>query len=142
MIGSGRSRAGRVILMLKTVSFGPGSEAAAAADAVSRSIRCAMPGLVTAFDSATRTAAIRLALKDDDGEEFPLLTGVPVFFPGNVLFPVNEGDECLVIFADRCIDGWYTEGGVSDPPVKRTHDLSDGFAFVGFSSPGRLNASE
>lgn len=46
-------------------------------------------------------------------------------------FPVKAGDECLVIFADRCIDFWWQSGGVQEPVDDRQHDLSDAFCIVG-----------
>ena len=46
----------------------------------------------------------------------PLLLDCPVYFPsgGNctLTFPVQPGDECLVVFASRCIDAWWQSGGV------------------------------
>ena len=51
--------------------------------------------------------------------------------------PIKPGDECLVIFADRCIDGWWWLGGVQPPSEARNHDLSDGFALVGVRSRPR-----
>ena len=60
---------------------------------------------------------------------------MPVYFPsgGNctLTFPVKPGDECLVVFASRCIDAWWQSGGVQDQAEMRMHDLSDGFVFVG-----------
>ena len=67
-------------------------------------------------------------------ENPPLLVDVPVFFMGNLVYPIEKGDECLVVFADSCIDSWFMSGGVSMPVSARKHDLSDGFAFVGFKS--------
>ena len=49
-----------------------------------------------------------------------------------VPFEVNPGDACLVIFADRDIDAWFESGEAEVPPSGRMHNLSDGFAFVGF----------
>lgn len=46
-------------------------------------------------------------------------------------FPVRVGDECLVVFADRCIDYWWQSGGVQEPVDPRQHNLSDGFALIG-----------
>lgn len=43
----------------------------------------------------------------------------------------KAGDECLVIFADRCIDFWWQNGGVQEPVDDRVHDLSDAFCIVG-----------
>lgn len=55
-------------------------------------------------------------------------------------FPIAEGDECLVIFASRCIDAWWTAGGVQVQSEFRMHDLSDGFAIVGpFSQATKIS---
>ena len=48
--------------------------------------------------------------------------------------PVQAGDPCLVLFADRSIDAWYSTGSESAPTSPRCHDLSDGIAFVGINS--------
>lgn len=105
-----------------------------------------MPGLIESFDPATLTATVQLTIKGvvtgPDGQarfvNMPLLVDVPVHFPrgGNctLTFPVTQGDECLVVFAARCIDSWWQSGGVQVPIEPRMHDLSDGFAFVGFFS--------
>ena len=109
------------------------------------SLRCALPGIVESFDPETQTACVRPALRSRRGSgpdaptvPYPLLREVPVFFPGSrasvLTFPVSPGDECLLIFADACIDGWFGTGGDPLPPSARRHDLSDAFAFVGFRS--------
>lgn len=108
-------------------------------------LRVAAPGIIQSFDSETQTATVQLAIREKiniDGnvsnEEIPVLLDVPVFFPGgggySITFPINAGDECLVVFGDMCIDGWWQSGGVQNQIDKRRHDLSDGFAFVGFKS--------
>ena len=53
-----------------------------------------------------------------------------------VPFEVNEGDACLVIFADCDIDAWFESGEAELPESNRMHSLSDGFAFVGFKVGG------
>lgn len=72
----------------------------------------------------------------------PLLLDCPVQFPagggGNLTFPVAEGDECLVVFSSRCIDAWWQQGGIQPPMELRMHDLSDGFAMLGFRSQPRV----
>jgi hypothetical protein len=105
-----------------------------------------MPGLIESFDPAALTATVQISIKGvvngiDGKAQFvnmPLLVDVPVHFPrgGNctLTFPVSKGDECLVVFAARCIDAWWQSGGVQVPMEPRMHDLSDGFAFVGFFS--------
>lgn len=105
-----------------------------------------MPGIIQSFNASAITATVQIAIKGivhtPDGKaqfvNMPLLVDVPVHFPrgGNctLTFPVAKNDECLVVFAARCIDGWYQSGGIQPPMEPRIHDLSDGFAFVGFFS--------
>ncbi|MEE6802350.1 Gp138 family membrane-puncturing spike protein, partial [Escherichia coli O8:H10] len=66
---------------------------------------------------------------------YPLLVDVPVAFPRGggctLTFPVRPGDECELIFNDRCIDFWWQSGGVQEPVDDRMHDLSEALRFVG-----------
>lgn len=58
-------------------------------------------------------------------------------------FPVAAGDECLVVFADACIDSWWQSGGVQNQAEKRRHDLSDGIVIPGlWSQPNKLAIGE
>jgi len=106
-------------------------------------LRVSLPGIVQSFDPATCTCTVQPAIAgqgvDAKGQiqsaPLPLLTDVPVIFPRGggctITFPVKAGDECLVIFSDRCIDFWWQNGGVQEPVDPRQHDLSDAFAIVG-----------
>ncbi|ATC08449.1 TPA: translation initiation factor IF-2 [Escherichia coli] len=106
-------------------------------------IRVALPGIVQSFDPDAVTAVVQPAIRsvetDNDGnrvtKNYPLLVDVPVVFPRGggctLTFPVKAGDECLVVFADRCIDFWWQSGGIQETVDDRMHDLSDAFAIVG-----------
>lgn len=109
------------------------------------SLHSSIPGIINAFDPITQSAevqvAIRRRVKYEDGVHEvsdPLLLNVPVCFLGggatHLTFPIQKGDECLVFFSDRCIDAWYQSGGIQNQVMPRMHDLSDGFALVGFRS--------
>lgn len=113
-----------------------------------------MPGIVQSVDLVKQTCvvqiAIQMAVQDITTGTTQLqsvspLLDCPLFFPhgGNmsITFPVAAGDECLVVFASRCIDGWWQNGGVQPQAIFRMHDLSDGFAFVGFRSNGNVVGS-
>jgi hypothetical protein len=71
----------------------------------------------------------------------PLCTHCPVLFPGGggfvFTFPIKAGDEGLLVFASRCIDAWWQQGGIQKQAELRMHDLSDGFFFPtgGLSQP-------
>ncbi|RJT45654.1 Gp138 family membrane-puncturing spike protein [Rahnella woolbedingensis] len=122
--------------------------AQAIADSISNQIRVAMPGIIQSFDPVTVTCTVLPAIKGSDASttgtesaDLPLLVDVPVVFPrgGGVTltFPVKSGDECLLIFSDRCIDFWWQSGGVQEPVDTRQHDLSDGFAIIGPQSQAK-----
>lgn len=103
----------------------------------------ALPGIIESFDADAITAVVQPAIKGQlrakDGSTsqitLPLLLDVPVVFPRGggcaLTFPLAKDDECLVVFASRCIDGWWTSGGIQAQAEFRMHDLSDGFAIPG-----------
>ena len=100
----------------------------------------ALPARVTAFNAQAMTVTaqplIKGAQNDENGNhqqvDMPLLPDLPVVFPSGggftLTFPIKEGDECLVVFSARCIDGWWQSGENAPAPDERMHDLSDGFA--------------
>lgn len=126
------------------------------------SLWTALPGIVQSFDPIKQTCNIQPAIQgkvqSPDGSfkwvTMPLLLDCPVFFPSGggvtLTFPVAVGDECLAVFASRCIDAWWQLGCPLDSNGKvtvqvqaemRMHDLSDGFAFVGFASNPKVIAN-
>ena len=122
----------------------------AALDAQRSNLHTSMPGTVTSYDPGTQTVQVQPGIqrlfRGQGAVDLPKLVDVPVFFPrggGFVLsFPVQAGDECLLVFSERAIDFWWKNGGSQLPSELRTHDLSDAFAFVGFSSnPGVAKVS-
>lgn len=118
----------------------------AAQDAMQARIWTTMPGKVLSFDATKQTASIQPLIQGrvtaEDGTQsyvnLPVLVDVPVFFyqAGGMIFtvPITAGDEVLVHFAARCIDGWWYQGGVQPPLEGRMHDLSDAFAMPGIRS--------
>ena len=108
-----------------------------------------MPGIIQSFDAAAQTVTVQPALREKmlaDGDEswidIPLLVDVPIVIPragGYALtLPIQAGDECLVVFGDMCMDGWWQSGGVQNQVECRRHDLSDGFAIIGVWSQPRV----
>lgn len=92
-------------------------------------------GTVVKYDSETKCVDVQLDVRDlHSKSDPPILTGVPVIFLGSYVCNVFPGDECVVIFADSSIDGWWQTGKISNPVTGRRHDLSDGFALVGVHS--------
>ena len=106
-------------------------------------LHTAMPGIIQSFDAARMTCtiqpAIRGAIVQPSGQaqavDLPMLVDCPVVFPGGggyiLTYPLKAGDECLVVFSERCIDAWWQSGGVQAAAEYRLHDLSDGFVIPG-----------
>lgn len=109
-------------------------------------VHTALPAIIISFDANKRTVSaqptIQRVFSDGEGkagaDNLPPCVDVPVVFPMGggyeLTFPINKGDECLLIFAERCIDSWFETGQPSEPADFRQHDLSDAFAIVGVRS--------
>lgn len=105
-----------------------------------------MPGIIQSFNAAKMTAEVQIALmglqtKEDGSQtaiQISLCVDCPVQLPSGggftLAFWPEQGDECLLVFASRCIDAWWQSGGVQKQQEFRMHDLSDGFAVLGFKS--------
>jgi len=110
----------------------------------------AMPAIVQTVNLATMTLTAQPSIqgvitKKDGSTEYvdlPILVDVPIVYMGGggfiTTYPIEEGDEALIIFGARCIDAWWQSGGIGQPMESRMHDLSDGFAIVGPRSQARL----
>ncbi len=115
-------------------------------DALRSDLWTAMPGYIVSFDPVAETAVVQPTIQGRhqalDGTitliDMPLIPDVPVQAihggGATLTFPIAENDECLLVFASRCIDAWWQSGGIQAPMEARTHDLSDAFAIVGWKS--------
>ena len=120
---------------------------------ISQTLNCVKIGTIVDFDPVNRTATVSIAfkrslsipVKNDAGAEvteveYPKLYDCPVMSlqggGGILTFPIEAGDECIVLFSDSNIDAWYENGGEEAlvPYDGRRHDLSDGIAIVGINS--------
>ncbi|WP_241603829.1 Gp138 family membrane-puncturing spike protein [Rosenbergiella nectarea] len=115
----------------------------------SANVRVSMPGIIQSFNAEKCTVTVQPAISGwgQDGagnlvsKDLPLLQDCPVIFPRgggvSLTFPLIEGDECLIIFADRGIDFWHQSGGINKAVDDRMHDLSDAFVIPGPMSERR-----
>lgn len=114
------------------------------------SLWTALPAVIAKVDLAKMTVeakpSVQVRVRNPDQTyrwlEVPVAVDVPLVFPSGggytLTFPVAVGDECLLVFASRCIDSWWQQGGCPVPAEIRMHDLSDGFALVGPRSQPRV----
>lgn len=105
-------------------------------------VHTALPGKVVSFNPVKNTVSvepmINQIMEDSSQQEITTLADVPVQFQrggGFVLtFPIAQGDEGLIVFNERCIDGWWATGQKSIPLDFRMHDYSDAVFIPGISS--------
>lgn len=111
-------------------------------------VHTAIPGIIDSYDAAAQTVKVQPAIKrllvDGTQVNLPVCVDVPVIFAGTgdfwFTFPIEPGDECLLLFSERAIDFWWQNGSVQPPSEFRMHDLSDGFALFGINSqPQKLS---
>ncbi len=118
-------------------------------------IRVAVPGVIQSFDPDTQRVtaipAIQMKTMIDGIPEYksmPEILNVPIVLPmafgGKVAvtFPINSGDPCLLIFADRSISNFLQSGQeerpggtVNEKTTKpRSHSLTDAICIPGLSA--------
>ena len=126
----------------------------AAMDSAGISIRVAVPGIVQSWNADEQTVTVQPAIREKVsfggvGQEMniPLLVDVPVVMPRaggySLVFVPQQGDECLIVFGDMCMDAWWQSGGIQSQADSRRHDLSDGFAILGcWSQPNKPSFPE
>lgn len=101
-----------------------------------------MPGKIEAYNPLDGTATVKPTLSRrfrgaEDVTEYPVISKVPVIQPrvakARINFPIEPGDLCLIVFADRNIENWLQSDGARPKAVNdiRQHDLSDAFAILG-----------
>ena len=122
-------------------------------EALQAGLWTALPASVVSYNAAAQTIVAQPSIKGmrrmPNGtvvlQNLPVCPDVPCVFPqgGNVAltFPIAAGDECLLVFACRCIDNWIQSGGIQPQFEQRLHDLSDGFAIMGIRSQPRKLAN-
>jgi hypothetical protein len=114
-------------------------------------VHTALSGVVKKYDPATRRADVQPSLKRKlpGGKylDFPVIPDVPVLFPSSkkytLHFPLEEGDEVMLITSERGTDSWKAKGGKgieeADP---RRFDLQDCYAIPGLQAVDFIPVSE
>ena len=111
-----------------------------------------MPATIKSFDVAKQTVTVQIAINDEARKNgvattipIKVLVDIPIMLYGSgnftITVPVQAGDECLVVFADRSIDAWFQSGGQQNQAAPRAHSLADGVAILGLRNQTRKLAA-
>lgn len=92
-----------------------------------------LPGRIESYNAEAGTCSVQPLVKRkgkaSEATSRPVLTGVPVMWPGGggaqVRWPLAAGDECVIMFASADTSGWRRSGGEADPASGRRFALSD-----------------
>lgn len=103
-------------------------------------VHTALPGEILSYDPAKQVCSVQPCImrKYVTGTivKLPVINNVPVVHPRSgsaiIHMPLAAGDKVLLIFAERSIDIWKSQGGCPDPADTRKHHLSDAIAIPGF----------
>lgn len=97
-----------------------------------------LPAEVVSYDKSDQTVQVKVSIaKSIYGEvvEYPILDKIPVVFPrtkkSGLTFPIESGDEGLLVFIERNIDKWYSSGSGSAPLDGRRFDINDAVFIAG-----------
>lgn len=106
-------------------------------------LMCCRVGIVQAFYPDDLTADVLISNQKTEGlnadgsqvtrEWAPIRAKVCYCSPYDT-FPVNKGDECLLLFADREIESWFINGNTNPVKHSRMHDETDCLAVFGLRS--------
>lgn len=110
-------------------------------------VHTAIPGKIVSYDPAKCEAEIMPygKFKKPNGEymNYPQLNHIPIMFPQScgqdfsIVYPVNPGDECLILVQEQTLDTWRGGGAESDNDLR--FDLTNSVAIMGmFAKPQPL----
>lgn len=114
---------------------------------INETLRVCMPARIEKYDPDTHLATVQplIKVKFYERKESKLLRfieRVPVIHPRTasaiIRLPVQKGDICTLIVADRSIENWVAgDGTEKDPNDKRKHHLEDAYAILGGYPEGK-----
>jgi hypothetical protein len=110
------------------------------------SLQCHAVGKIEEFNELEQIATVSIEYQRQvennpdtfERADYPNLIDIPVIVlgggNGSIRFPIKAGDNCLVLFNDRDLDGWFTTGSKGPLSSDRKHSFCDGVALVGIRS--------
>lgn len=106
-------------------------------------LMCCRIGIVQAFYPDDLTADVLIANQKTEGlnadgsqvsRDWAQIRAKVCYCSPYDTFPINKGDECLLLFADREIESWFINGNTNPVKHSRMHDATDCLAVFGLRS--------
>lgn len=96
-----------------------------------------LPARVVSYDDSDNTVNCEIMLKrniNGDEVDYPVMAQCPVMILGaeaHITFPIEAGQNCLLMFSDRDIDIFWSSGEKKTPNTRRAHAFADAIALIG-----------
>lgn len=110
----------------------------------------ALPAKITKYDYKKQKASVKPSInqKYNDGEvvELPEIHNVPVMHPASggasITFPVLVGDNVYLLFCEKSLEEFLTNGQINTPDDPRQNNLTDAVAFIGLNPFSKTSPAE
>lgn len=110
-------------------------------------IYCMRIGFIEEFHPEDLTAIVRLAQKKTIGQnqdgtqqvrDYALISAKVCYSSPYMTYPLKQGDECLVLFADTELESWFITGEALPEGYPRMHDITDAVVIAGIRSMPKM----
>ena len=110
-------------------------------------LNCIRVGIIQSFNADDLTATVSIVNKrtlglNKDGtqktRDYALVTAKVCYCTPYMTYPIEPGEECILLFSDRELESWFTTGEVQPEAYPRMHDLTDCIAIVGLRSLAKM----
>lgn len=112
-------------------------------NSILQKLNCIKPAIVQSFDTEDLTVNVQIAEKkiigiNKDGTnkvaDYPEIKAKICYASPFITYPIEQGQECLLLFSDREIESWFITGQAQTPSYTRMHSITDAFAIFGIRS--------
>lgn len=110
-------------------------------------LNCVRVGIIQSFNAEDLTAEVLIANKRTTGinrdgtqnvRDYALITAKICYCTPYMTYPIEQGEECVLLFNDRELESWFISGEVQPEAYQRMHDLTDCIAIVGLRSLAKM----
>lgn len=110
-------------------------------------LNCVRVGIIESFNAEDLTAEVLITNKrtlgiNKDGtqntKEYAVITAKICYCTPYITYPIEKGEECILLFNDRELESWFISGEVQPEAYPRMHDLTDCIAIVGLRSLAKM----
>lgn len=106
-------------------------------------LNCVRVGIIQSYNAEDLTAQVLITNKrtlgiNTDGtqatRDYAVITAKICYCCPYITYPIEQGEECVLLFNDRELESWFITGEVQPEAYQRMHDLTDCIAIVGLRS--------